>query len=122
MLKKKTEQKQLIDSFIEMNSNDNYKEIFDTLLDSDNNLELKTHIVNPIATTLIQFYSESLNIFGYSEPSKLVDSLLHTFLSHMVSYKRLSRTEILNAIAFKPELDITESSVIEKIKKNATKL
>ena len=121
-MKEKQERKRVIDSFIEMSNNDNYKEIFDNLLDSENDIEVKTHIINPMATTLLMFYSHSLKVFGYQEPSDLVFFLMNTFFKHMFSYKRLSRTEILNAISYQAELQESESSLKEKIKKNATKL
>ncbi|MBY9021678.1 MAG: hypothetical protein KGD67_11520 [Candidatus Lokiarchaeota archaeon] len=121
-MKEKQERKRVIDSFIEMSNNDNYKEIFDNLLDSENDLELKTHIVNPMATTLLMFYSHSLKVFGYQEPSDLVDFLMNTYFKHMLSYKRLSRTEILNAISYQFELQENEYSLKEKLKKNVNKL
>ena len=119
----KKERKRIIDSFIEMSNNDNnYKEIFDNLLDSENNLEVKTHIINPMATTLMKFYAYSLKHFGYNEPSDLANSLMDTFFKHMFSYKRLSRTEILNAISYQQEQQESEYNLREKIKKNVNKL
>lgn len=118
----KKEKKKVLDSLIEIANNDNYKEIFDTLLDSSQDLEIKSHIINPMASTLIEFYSHALSIYGFNKSSELTHYILNTFLKHMISYRRLSRTEILNAISFKPEMNESELSFKEKIIKNSRKL
>lgn len=118
----KKEKKSLIDSFIAIENTDNYKEIFDILLDSSQDLEIKSHIINPIATTLLQFYSDGLKLFGFNKSYELTDKLIKTYLKHMISYKRLSRIEILNAISCKPEMNESELTMKEKLIKNSKKL
>jgi len=69
------------------------------LLESKDNLELKTHIIRPLELTVLGFIAEVINMYGYNEPSLLIKNFITSFLKNMVSYKRLSRIEIIKAIS-----------------------
>lgn len=69
------------------------------LLDSENNLHLKTHIHKPTHITILTLIADYIELSGYSEPSVLLLDFIENFLGNMVSYKRLSRTEIIKAIS-----------------------
>ena len=69
------------------------------LLDSENNLHLKTHIHKPIHITILTLIADYIKLSGHKPPSDLLFNFIENFLENMVSYKRLSRTEIIKAIS-----------------------
>ena len=73
------------------------QQILNNLLDSEN-IELKTHIHKPLNLAILKLISDYIRLSGYKEPSELLDNFILIFLKYMVSYKRLSRTEIIKAI------------------------
>ena len=75
------------------------QQILNNLLDAKHNLELKTQIIKPKQLSILAIIGEYLNDKGLTQSSKLVKGFLETYLKYMVSYKRLSRTEIIKAIS-----------------------
>ena len=69
------------------------------LLDSEHNLELKTHIHKPLNLTILELITEYIKVSGYEQPSDLLTNFITNFRKNMISYKRLSRTEIIKAIS-----------------------
>jgi len=69
------------------------------LLDSEHNLELKTHILRPLNLAILKLIAKYIKLSGYKEPSDLLINFIKIFLKYMISYKRLSRTEIIKAIS-----------------------
>jgi hypothetical protein len=69
------------------------------LLESEHNLELKSHIIRPLELTVLGFIAEAIKMYGFEESSILIDNFITRFLKNMVSYKRLSRIEIIKAIS-----------------------
>ena len=80
------------------------QKILNNLIDGEKNLDLKTHILKPkqlSGLVVLQSYLKSIDL---PNSSKLIENFMTTFKRLMVSYKRLSRTEIIKAI----------SSILEK--------
>ena len=80
------------------------QKILNNLIDGEKNLDLKTHILKPkqlSGLVVLQSYLKSIDL---PNSSKLIKNFMTTFKRLMVSYKRLSRTEIIKAI----------SSILEK--------
>jgi len=116
------DKKKLIDSFIDITEQNNYKEIFEILLDSTKDLELKSHIINPLALASLQFYSYALKVYGFKKSHEITKYLIKMYLKNMIGYKRLGRSEIFNTLAFNPNTNENELSLKEKLIKNAKKL
>ena len=73
------------------------QQILNNLLDGKENLELKSHIFKPKALAGLKSLSEYLHELGYVKSSEIIKKFVRTYLEYMVSYKRLSRTEIIKA-------------------------
>lgn len=76
-----------------------FKEILNNLLDGEQNLDLKTHIHKPKELASLNVISMLLETMGYNKSSNLVMQFIEIYLRYMVSFKRLSRTEIIRAIS-----------------------
>lgn len=74
-----------------------YQEILNNMLDS-NNLELKTHINQPKQLAGLNILAQYLDSIGLDDSADMLFSFIDIFLTYMVSYKRLSRTEIIKAL------------------------
>lgn len=94
---KAPEKKNLLDFFIEGNQK-GYQEILNVMLEGDNDLDLKTHITKPkqLASlyTLQEYISAKL-----PSTALLIDIFTQKFLRYMVSFKRMSRIEIIKALS-----------------------
>lgn len=87
----------IVEDFIE--SNDlTYQEILNTLLDGEMNLDLKTHIFRPKQLASLHILGELLKTYNYPKSSTIIENFLTKFLRFMVSFNRLSRKEIVDAI------------------------
>lgn len=74
------------------------QEILNVLLEGDNNLDLKTHILKPKQLSSLKVLADVLKISEYPKSAALIESFLMTYLRYMISYKRLSRGEIIRAL------------------------
>jgi len=72
--------------------------ILNTLLRADENLNLKTHIENPIALAILTVMAERLQRMKLKKSSQTLRRFIRVYLEYMVSYKRLSRKEIIDAL------------------------
>ena len=86
-----------------------FKEILTNLLDGEQNLDLKTHIHKPKELASLNVIAMLLETMGYNKSSNLVMQFIEIYLRYMVSFKRLSRTEIIRAISTLSQ-DTDESS------------
>jgi len=93
-----------------------FKEILNDLLDGDENLDLKTQIFKPKDLASLNVISVLLENMGFNKSSNLVMQFIEVYLRYMVSYKRLSRSEIIKAISNVAQ-EISESDSTSKIKK-----
>lgn len=89
----------LLNDFIE--SNDiTLQQILNNLLDGSKDLELKTHIFKPKQLASLMILSDYSNGKELTKVSNLIDNFVNNYyLRYMVSFKRLSRTEIIKAIS-----------------------
>lgn len=76
-----------------------FEKILNALLDGDKNLDLKTHINKPKQLAGLKIIENVLKSVKCPKSSELVDAFTKKYLRYMVSFKRLSRTETIQAIA-----------------------
>lgn len=92
-----------------------FKEILTDLLDGEQNLDLKTHIHKPKELASLNVVAMLLETMGYNKSSNLVMQFIEIYLRYMVSFKRLSRTEIIRAIStLSQDIDESNSTKIKK--------
>lgn len=82
------------------------QEILINMLDGENNLDLKSHIHKPKQLTSLVVLSKYLKANQCTLSSKIIDSFIEKYLRYMVSFDRLSRTEIIKAISSALEKEI----------------
>ena len=75
------------------------QKILNNLLDGEINLDLKTHILKPKQLSSLVVLQSYLKSIGLINSAKLIKNFMTTFKRLMVSYKRLSRIEIIKAIS-----------------------
>ena len=75
------------------------QKILNNLLDAEKNLELKTHIYKPKQLTSLVILGNYLKNLGLIKSAKIIETFTKTYLEYMISYKRLSRIEIIKAIS-----------------------
>ncbi|GAH57240.1 unnamed protein product [marine sediment metagenome] len=76
------------------------QKILNNLLDATDNLELKTHIFKPKQLSSLMIISDYLKSKELTKSSKLIDDYVNEYyLRYMVSFKRLSRIEVIKAIS-----------------------
>ena len=95
------------------------QEILVKLLDGDENLDLKSHIHKPKQLTSLVILSKYLKANQCKVSGKLLDDFIAKYLRYMVSYRRLSRTEIVKAISSLFDKETIKMSFSEKITSNA---
>lgn len=74
-------------------------EILSNLLDGEKNLDLKTHIFKPKQLSALFVLGSYLNENGAKHTSGIIAEFIQIYLRYMVSFERLSRTEIIKAIS-----------------------
>lgn len=79
------------------------QEILNNLLDGESNLDLKTHIFRPKDLSALYVLGSYLNRNKATHSSEIISEFIQVYLRYMVSYKRLSRIEIIKAITNKLE-------------------
>lgn len=67
------------------------------------NIELKTEIPNPAALVKLKLLGQWCRKEGLEDCGQLIDDWIEHYLKYMVSNKRQSRAEIINAIAMSAE-------------------
>ena len=81
-------------------SNDvSLQEILVNLLDGEHDLDLKTHIFKPKQLSSLVILSSYLKSNQCKLSAKLIDDFVKKYLRYMVSYNRMSRTEIIKAVS-----------------------
>ena len=99
----KLEKQDLIDNPLKDLSKDNkitLQQILNNLLDGKENLELKSHIFKPKALAGLKSLSNYLEVLDYPKSSAIITAFIRNYLEYMVSYKRLSRIEIIKAFTY----------------------
>ena len=75
------------------------QQILNNLLDGSKNLDLKTHIFKPKQLASLVILSSHLKNIGLKNSSKIIDAFIVKYERYMVSFKRLSRKEIVSAFS-----------------------
>lgn len=75
------------------------QKILNNLLDGKDNLELKTHIFKPKQLASLLTLANYLKTLELDKSSKLIIEFIRIYLEYMVSFKRLSRIEVIKAIS-----------------------
>ena len=86
------------------------QKILNNLLDGSKDLDLKTHIHKPKQLSALITFANYLKSIGLKDTSVLIIDFVKEFLRKMVSYKRLSRIEIIKAISSFYEREALSSS------------
>ena len=94
------------------------QEILNVLLEGDNNLDLKTHIIRPKQLAALYTFANVLKSCKYLKSAQLLHNFIEQYLRYMISYKRLSRGEIIKALT----TVVQEDSNAEGFKKLITEL
>lgn len=95
------------------------QQILNNLLDGTSDLDLKTHINNPKDMSALYILTIYFKAMKLPKSAKLLDVFIEKFTRYMVSYKRLSRKEIITAISRLVEIQ-DDTTTIEKMNKNKT--
>lgn len=94
------------------------QEILNVLLEGDTNLDLKTHIIRPKQLASLFTLAKVLEISEYNKSSELLLDFITQYLRYMISFKRLSRGEIIRALT----TVVQEDTNVEGYKKLITEL
>ena len=73
--------------------------ILNNLLDGSKDIDLKTHIHKPKQLSALITFANFLKSIDLNEVSIIIIDFIKEFLRKMVSYKRLSRIEVIKAIS-----------------------
>ena len=74
------------------------QEILSEMIDGKKNLDLKTHVHRPKELSSLKSIAKYLDVLNFHESSKVLDNFIKYYLRYMISFKRLSRGEIIRAI------------------------
>lgn len=75
------------------------KDILKSLLDADNDLELKTQVIVPKDIAGLQILASVLKMYDLDDSSELLEEFIEYYLKLMVSYQRRGRKEIVDAVS-----------------------
>ena len=98
VLLKMTELRESMDEIIPT-KNYSLQKILNNLIQDDDNIDLKTHIFKPKQLAGLIVIQEYLKSIELTQSSKLIKTFMKHFKRLMISYKRLSRIEIIKAIS-----------------------
>jgi len=90
---------------IESAEGEEFYDILKDLVNIDKNLSLKTEINRPRNLAILKIISEYSQSLNLERTNKLLESFIEIFQRYMVSYKRGSRTEIIEALKSKAKSD-----------------
>jgi len=91
-------EEEVLDELMEVRDS-SFKEILNNLLDGEENLDLKTHIFKPKDLSALYVLGNYLRRNKALHSSEIINEFIEIYLRYMVSYKRLSRIEIIRAIS-----------------------
>jgi hypothetical protein len=103
------ENKSPIEKFIEIREDQPgiQQEILNVLLEGDINLDLKTHILKPKQLAALSIFAMVLESSDFPLSAQLINNFIDQYLRNMVSYKRMSRAEIIRALTTMVQEDKT---------------
>jgi hypothetical protein len=74
-------------------------QILNNLLSAKENLELKTHVFKPKELSALTVLAKYLRDKEFFISATVLDNFIELYLKYMVSYKRLSRKEVIKALS-----------------------
>ncbi len=74
-------------------------QILNNLLSAEQNLELKSHVFRPKELAVLDVLANDLKSKGLPISSKVLKDFINMYLKYMVSFKRLSRKEVIKALS-----------------------
>jgi len=93
-------------------------EILMRMMEGDDDLDLKTHIISPINLARLKLYSDFLKMEKLPDSGELISNFINTLNRYMVSFDRMSRTEIIKAISSLLDKEQVRLSISEKLTTN----
>jgi len=99
-------------------SDKSLEDIVSSLLDSEEDLEMKTEIHNPLAMAIYTASSYYIKSEGYVETHKFIDKFLNAFRKDMVSYDRKSREEVKQMVSSLLDRERVSMSFSERLNKS----
>lgn len=120
-MSEKIDKNELLQKFLQVNNQDNYKEIVNDLMDAKHNLALKTHIKKPNELAILRLSASFMKEHGFTYPANIIKKLIRIYLKYMISKDRLGRKEVFQAITFNPEQSILINDTKDRLKQNLKK-
>jgi hypothetical protein len=77
----------------------NINEILNKMVTGEADLEQKSHILDPVALMLLKTLAGLLEQYKLSTSAKTLETVIKYYLLYMISYKRMSREEIIFAVS-----------------------
>jgi len=74
------------------------EKILQYLLTSDKHLAMKSHVKDPVALAIYRAYMSHMKSLKLKRSQAVMKEFLTAYLEMMVSYNRMSRTEIISAL------------------------
>jgi len=93
--------------------NISYEQILNKLMEKTD-ISLKTELVAPLEVTIMEEIGNQLKIYGYLKSSVTVLDFVDRYKQNMVSYKRMGRKEIADAVSSKINNSLTSPEVRQK--------
>lgn len=78
--------------------NSEFYKLFTEFFSSDNNLELKTEINNPLAWSILTTFKDFVEENGLKNSAKLLDTFIKLNFKYLISKNRKSREEIVSSL------------------------
>lgn len=98
------------------------QEILVNMLDGEHDLDLKTHIIAPKDLSSLMALAVVLRNLKFVASAELIEKWLDIYLRYMVSYKRLSREEIIKAVSGLLDKESLRLTMQDKLTKNMKKV
>ncbi len=83
-----------------------FQEILQTMLDGEENLDLKTHIFRPKQLAGLNIIGDLLHGMKFERSSRIIGVFIEIYLRYMVSFNRMSRGEVIKALSSMMEAEV----------------
>lgn len=97
------------------------QQILNNLLDGSKDLDLKTHINHPKDIASLYMLADYFKKMKLPKSSNILDFFIEKYLRAMISFKRMSRKEIILAVSNMLESEQPDSTIFEKMVKDKSK-
>lgn len=75
------------------------EQILQSLIQKDNSIRLKTHIVAPTDISVLRMLQETLRNYKMEKTAETINVFLNYYEEYMVSFNRESRREVITALS-----------------------